>query len=224
MRVCPIRWEFAGSGAAIRRGLDIPQDRNYLPGVQSKTRGLPPHTEFLWSRTDYEDLVARGIFGPEDKLELLGGHLITMSPQKTPHATAIRKVRHYLQSVFNPETHLVDSQAPLALDDRSEPEPDVAVFRGTISDFADHHPTAAETVLVIEIADTSLQYDRTRKLPAYARAGIPEYWILNLSDRTLELFREPSGDTYLHTEILSQNELASPRDKDLQSLISDLLP
>lgn len=192
--------------------------------MKSRTADLPPHTDFLWSRADYEDLVARGVFGPEDKLELLGGRLMTMSPQKSPHTTAIRKVRRYLQSVLDPENHIVDSQAPVALDDRSEPEPDVAVFRGTIADFADHHPTPADTVLIVEIADTSLHYDRTRKLPAYACAGIPEYWILNLQDRTLERYRDPSGNSYRSAEILSQTELVAPLGQNHQAVVSDLLP
>jgi Uma2 family endonuclease len=192
--------------------------------VRSKTAHLEPHTDFLWSREDYEELVRLDVFGPEDRIELLNGKLITMAPQKTAHAISYNLARKYLDRVFESGFD-VRPQFPLVLDDRSEPEPDVAVVRGEVRDYSDHHPTAADTVLLVEVSDSSLDYERTDKLAAYARGGVPEYWILNLVDRVLEVYRKPAGDSYGEKRTLGADDPVAPLGCEDQAVsVSDLLP
>jgi hypothetical protein len=120
-------------------------------------------------------MTGAGVFGPEDRLELLDGEIIDMAPQKSRHATAVTLVGEALRTLFRSGA-TVRVQLPFSLDDRSEPEPDVAVVPGNPRDYRDAHPSRA--LLICEVSDTTLGYDRGRKLTAYARAGIPEYWIL----------------------------------------------
>jgi len=192
--------------------------------VASKTAHLTPYTDFLWSREDYQDLVSRGVFTPEDKVELLDGHLITMAPQQSAHATATRKIRAFLSRAFSESRFVVDSQLPLALDERSEPEPDLMVVRGQVSDFSEHHPTAREAVLVVEVSDSSLAYDRGPKLAAYARAGIPEYWIINLVDRVAEIHRQPDGELYADSLTLTPAGQIAPAEAKIATTVAELLP
>ncbi len=175
-----------------------------------------------FSREQYEQMVAAGIFGPEDRIELLDGEIIEMAPQKSRHATAIRLLEESLRRIFGPG-HDIRAQLPLALDARSEPEPDIAVVAGSPRDYRDAHPDTA--LLVVEVADLSLAYDRTRKLAAYARAGIPEYWILDLNGETLEVCRRPLGETYGERRILGRGDSVSPlAGKGASIAIEDILP
>jgi Uma2 family endonuclease len=142
-----------------------------------------------WSRHEYDRLVEQGFFGGDERLELLDGLLLVKEPQSSTHMTAVRLVEDALRIGFGTGWD-VRAQGPVALDRRSEPEPDVSVVRGSPRDYRDAHPS--NPVLVVEVALASLRLDRTRKSRAYARAGVPEYWILNLVDRVLEVHREPA--------------------------------
>jgi Uma2 family endonuclease len=143
-----------------------------------------------WTRVEYERLIDVGIFQPGERLELLAGHLVVREPQDTPHATALGLVEDVLREVFGPGW-VVRTQMPVALDDDSEPEPDVAVVPGSRRDYELEHPS--RPVLVVEIADSSLAIDRTYKTSLYARAGVPEYWIVNLASDVLEVRRNPGA-------------------------------
>jgi Uma2 family endonuclease len=145
-----------------------------------------------WSRAEYDKLIEEGIFQPGERLELLAGQLVVREPQGTPHATGIRLVTRALRGVFRADTWIVDMQLPVALDEESEPEPDVTVTAGDPRDFLPSHP--AQPVLVVEIAEASLAFDRKHKGSLYARARLQEYWVLNLVDRVLEVYREPASD------------------------------
>jgi Uma2 family endonuclease len=144
-----------------------------------------------WKRIEYERLVDRGIFQPGDRIELIDGLLLVSEPQSSPHYTAIQLVERVLARAFGDGWN-VRTQAPIALDDASEPEPDVAVVRGGVRDFSTAHPV--DPVLVVEVAASSLAFDREHKASLYARAGRPEYWIVNLIDRVLEVRREPQRE------------------------------
>jgi len=113
----------------------------------------PMHTLHRWTRAKYDRMVETGVFQPEARLELLDGEIIEMSPQKSPHATAVNLIAEALRGGFGTGFY-VRGQMPLTLDDNSEPEPDVAVIKGNIRDYADHHPSSA--VLIVEVADTTL--------------------------------------------------------------------
>lgn len=144
-----------------------------------------------WTRVEYEWLIDLGAFGPEDRLELIGGQLVVREPQGRPHSTGIRLVAAALRAAFGPEWN-VEAQLPVALDEESEPEPDVAVVAGGPRDYLASHPT--RPALVVEIALTSLALDRGEKASLYARAGVADYWIVNLVDNILEVYRDPRAD------------------------------
>jgi Uma2 family endonuclease len=182
-----------------------------------------------WKRVEYERLVDCGIFEPGDRIELIDGLLLVSEPQSSPHYTAIQLVEQALTRAFG-EGWTVRSQAPIALDDASEPEPDVAVVRGGIRDFATAHPI--DPVLVVEVSLSSLAFDREHKASLYARAGRPEYWIVNLVDRVLEVRREPApepsapyGWDYAFVDVLGPTERASALGAPgVQIPVGDLLP
>ena len=149
-----------------------------------------PLTPRRWTRVEYERLVDLGAF-EGDPVELIGGRLIVAEPQNGPHATAVGAADDALRAAL-PPGFIVRAQMPLAVDDESSPEPDVAVVPGRRADYRLAHPTRA--ALVVEVADSSLEFDRGEKGSLYARARIPEYWIVNLLDRVLEIHREPTSD------------------------------
>lgn len=136
-------------------------------------------------------MIDLGVFQPGDPIELLGGELIVAEPQGSEHYTSICLVQEALRQAFGPG-FTIRSQGPIALDDESEPEPDVAVVPGTIRDYSGEHP--ARPVLVVEVAESSLRLDRQRKAGLYARARLEDYWILNLVDGVLEIYRQPVAD------------------------------
>jgi Uma2 family endonuclease len=121
-------------------------------------------------------------------MELIGGRIVAMSPQYSPHATALLLAHDELRRVFS-AGYVVRMQLPLDISPVSQPEPDIAVVRGTIRDYAKAHPTTAE--LVVEVSESTLTYDRGEKASLYASAAIPEYWVLNLVDRCVEVCRDP---------------------------------
>src|SRR5262245_61335561 len=144
-----------------------------------------------WTRFEYERLAEFEILGPEDRVELLGGDVLLKEPQHSPHATAILLVYRALDRAFG-QGWTVRPQLPVALDEESEPEPDLCVVRGTPRDYRDAHPE--RPVLIVEIAMSRLGFDRDHKGSLYARAGIRDYWIVNLTDRRVEVYREPVPD------------------------------
>ena len=147
-------------------------------------------TLYRWRRTDYDRLVELGVF-EHDPIELIGGQLVVAEPKGSYHASAVSAVEYALRAAL-PAGWLVRTQAPISLDDDSEPEPDVVVVPGGPTDYRHAHP--ARPALAIEVAESSLRFDRQHKASLYARAGLPDYWIVNLVDRCLEVYREPAQD------------------------------
>jgi Uma2 family endonuclease len=143
-----------------------------------------------WKRTEYERLVDLDVFRG-DPVELIGGQLVVAEPQGSYHVTAVGMIDDRLRAAL-PPGWIVRSQAPLALDEESAPEPDVAVVRGTRADYRHAHP--ALPALIVEVADSSLAFDREYKGSLYARAGAQDYWLVNLADRVLEVYRDPGPD------------------------------
>lgn len=177
---------------------------------------------YTWTKGKYENMVSKGIFHPEERLELLEGEIISMTPQGSVHATAVRLVEDTLRKAFL-KGYDVRVQMPLALDIFSEPEPDIAVVTGSPRDYRDMHPSTA--ILIVEVADTSLSYDRSRKKKKYAENNIPEYWIINLIDICLEVYRNPVQADYQFHTTLRPTEIISPLAKPQTSItVSELFP
>ncbi len=147
---------------------------------------------FHFTRDQYYRAGELGIF-QDRRVQLIDGGIIEMSPQGSPHATVIGLVDDALRLAFG-SGYRFRVQLPLSLGLDSEPEPDVAVVRGLPRDFKDRHPETA--VLVVEIADSSLVLDSGHKAALYARAGISEYWIVNLVDARLDVYRNPTVDAH----------------------------
>lgn len=143
-----------------------------------------------WTRDEYQQLADSGVLRPDERVELIAGEIIAVPPQHSRHATGVRLAEDALRALFGVGFD-VRAQLPLALGQDSQPEPDVAVVVGTPRDFSEAHPTSA--LLVVEVADTTLTFDRETKSSLYAAAGIPEYWIVNLVHRQIEIHRDPSA-------------------------------
>ena len=182
-----------------------------------------------WTRAEYERLIELGVFQPGEPIELIGGELMVAEPQSSEHYTAIRKCTKVLEAVFGPGWE-VRTQGPIGLDDESEPEPDIAVVPGSPDDYRSAHPSRA--VLTLEVAQSSLSIDRERKGSLYARAGLADYWVLNLVDRVLEVYREPAADAeapfgwrYARREVVAPSGRVAPlAAPGAMVAVADLLP
>ena len=137
-------------------------------------------------------MIDHRILTENDPVELIEGLLVTKMPKNPPHRIATKKTVRALEQAVKSGWY-VDSQEPITTAD-SEPEPDVCIVRGDTSDYPDRHPGPDDVGLVVEVADTTLERDRSLKKRAYARAGIEMYWVLNLADRMLEVYSAPNGD------------------------------
>ena len=182
-----------------------------------------------WSRHEYGQMIDHGLLDEDDPIELLDGLLLVKEPQHSPHRTAVLLVAKALERAFG-EGWFVQTQSPIILDDRSEPEPDACVVRGSPRDYTRAHPT--RPALVVEVAQSRLRLARGRKASAYARAGIGDYWILNFDGRVLEVHREPAGPdptrphwSYSAIETLGADSTVTPLAAPAATIrVADLLP
>jgi Uma2 family endonuclease len=176
----------------------------------------------LWRLTvdQYHAMIDSGILPSGSPVELVEGVLLQKMPKKAPHRIATRSSRRALEAIV-PAGWFVDEQEPITLED-SEPEPDVMVARGDSSDYPDRHPGAADVALVVEIADATILRDRGVKMRMYARAGIANYWIVDLNTSRVEVRTSPEGDGYRVETIYSRHD-AIPTQWGMIA-VADLLP
>lgn len=144
---------------------------------------------------EYDRMIEAGIYTENDRIELLNGEIIELMPKGTKHTSANSKIIRFFIRLFD-EKVIVRSQDPIRLDDFSEPEPDVVLANWDEKEYAENHPTPLDILLIMEISDTTLAYDRETKAQAYSRNGIQQYLLLNLQNETLEDYREPNADGY----------------------------
>ena len=181
-----------------------------------------------WTREEYYKLGEVGILADKN-VELIEGEVIEMSPIYSPHATIVTIVQELMSEIFG-KGWVVRIQQPLSLGTDSDPQPDIAVITGKARDFMDAHPTSA--ALVIEVAVSSLSYDRKQKASLYAKAGIKDYWIVNVEDELLEVYRRPIADangeygfSYAQTLIFKKGDVVKPLAKSKVVIaVADLLP
>ena len=197
-----------------------PKERRTAEGRAQDGSEAGPHR---WTRGEYHRMIEAGVLDGA-RVELIDGEIWDMAPQKRPHFRTIRAVAEALEEVFGPDAD-VQQQGPVAFLDASEPEPDVAVVAGSWADY-DDHPTAADVLLLVEVAEISLRRDRTQKAADYARAGVEDYWIVNLVQRQVEVRRRPSSDgTYADTRTYLPGESVEPRNAPGRPVVvADLLP
>jgi Uma2 family endonuclease len=150
---------------------------------------------------DYHRMIATGIISEGERIELISGQIFNMAAKGTRHTVSTtRLMRELLLSIE--QRAIVRCQDPITLPNNSEPEPDIVIARLRTDEYLDSHPAPADIILVIEVADSTLNFDRNTKLAIYAAAGISEYWIVNLVDDRLEIYRQPEGSIYTSNQII----------------------
>lgn len=181
---------------------------NRVPQPPNHTVAVPTDPIWRLSVAQYHDMIQSGILTEDDPVELLEGWLVIKLAKNPRHTLATQLTSDALNAVL-PDGWFINVQEPITTRD-SEPEPDIAIIRGTRRDYAERHPHPGEIAFVVEVADSSLQRDRTSKLRLYAFAEIPRYWILNLTDRQLEVYSSPIADgeqaTYQQQQIYKLSE------------------
>lgn len=171
---------------------------------------------------EYHQMAEAGIFDPDEKLELINGEIVYMSPVGSKHAHCVDVLNMHLITQIAGKA-VVRVQNPLALFEGSEPEPDLAVVKGPANKYRDKHPSGMDTLLVIEVADSSLQKDREVKLPIYAEAGIPVYWIINLEEKQVEVYHSPAGKVYRHRDLMMIDDILSLESLSFQLPVKEIL-
>ena len=182
-----------------------------------------------WTRREYDRLIEQGFLHEDEPVELVGGQLMVAEPQGSEHAVGVSLGARALGRAFGSNWYVM-VQLPIALDDESEPEPDIAVVPGDPRDYRDAHPS--RPVLVVEVAESTLSFDRQDKGGLYARARLQEYWIVNLVDRVLEVYRVPAltpgvpfGWAYQQVQRLGLQASVSPvAASGSMVAVADLLP
>ncbi|MEH2117978.1 Uma2 family endonuclease [Nostoc sp.] len=178
----------------------------------------------LWTVEEYHRMAEAGIFGADERVELLEGKIIWMIAKGTAHRSAVGRTDYLLKNRLGNRAW-VSIQDPVKLNEQSEPEPDIAVVKVDPLDYADHHPTPSEVYLIIEVADSSLKLDCQTKAKAYSQAGITDYWVLDVVSRQLYVFREPTQDGYQSKVILAEDATISPLEfPDLSIAVLEILP
>lgn len=191
------------------------------PTQETTASGAAHYRRF--TQEEYFQMVEAGILDAEDHTELLHGYITEVTAQNAPHRAAVGKVSQTFNLKLAEKNYWAQIQSTLPLDDRNVPEPDVAVLSGAPDDLLDGEPD--EIPLVVEVADTSLETDRTAKLACYAENEIPEYWIVNLQDRTLEVYRDPAHGEYRERRTFNPGDTVTPRfDEACTIEVNELLP
>lgn len=172
---------------------------------------------------EYYRLAEVGILSQDDRVELLEGEIFEMSPITSMHAGTVCRSSAFLHRELR-DLVIVSVHNPVRLDDFSEPEPDLALLKPRKDFYRNSHPTSEDVLVVIEVADTSLNYDRNVKLPLYARAGIPEVWLMVLAKEIIEVHSQPKDGKYQKVQRLKRGKtLVSPTIPTFSCAVEDLL-
>jgi Uma2 family endonuclease len=166
-----------------------------LATLRTVTKPEVPGEPYRFSRERYEAMIENGILGENDRVELIAGEIINKMPIGPIHAGTVKRVNQAFSRIVS-ERCIISVQDPIALDEFSQPEPDIALLRPRADFYSRSHPKPEHVFLLVEVADSSLLHDRERKIPLYAAAGIPEVWLLNLVEKALFRYRNPYDGSY----------------------------
>ncbi len=180
-RMTPLRGAFVGLTRPSRRADIVPM--------------ALPRLEGPFTVDQYQRLGERGVLGEDDRVELIAGRVVEMTPIGDRHAGCVRRLNRLCARTLV-DLAITDVQNPIVLGRHDAPQPDLVLLK----------PRAADVLLIVEIADTSVAYDRDVKLPLYARAGIPEVWLVDLPADRIEVYREPTAGTYTDTHVVSRGD------------------
>lgn len=169
-----------------------------------------PLVRHRFSVADYQKMIDTGVLSEEDHVELLNGEIVEMSPIKSPHAAIVKRLNRLLQKYFG-NRYLVSIQDPIIIRPNSQPQPDIAVLKYRDDYYYNEHPRPEDIILLIEVADSSLEKDRKIKLPLYAAAGIQEAWLVDIASKLLEVHTKPTPQGYSQVQIFRAGDvLQSP--------------
>ena len=157
---------------------------------------------------EFDRMVEAGVYGPKDRIELIDGQLIDVPPQGPPHFGTLTRFQHRLSAAFGTRAQ-VRGQGPLPVGIDSQPEPDIALVRWNERFYGDAHPSADETYAVVQIAFTSLQFDRDVKRRIYGAGRVPEYWIVDLEAQAIEVYRGPHDLGYGSLTVFKRGQSVS---------------
>lgn len=182
----------------------------------------PAYTPYRFTVEEYGRMGEAGVFSPGVRVELIEGEIVDMSPIGDRHAACVGWLNRTLTLLLQ-HVALVWMQNPVHLDDYSEPEPDILVLKPRDDFYRDGKPRPEDVLLLIEVSDSTLAYDRHVKVPLYTRTGVPEVWIVNLNDERVETFASPSGGAYQATAVYSRGEeVQSSALRDLRLSVSEI--
>lgn len=180
------------------------------------------HARRLINVEEYHLMAEVGILKREDRVELIQGEIFTMSPIGSKHAGHVKRINKILNKLPEDEV-IIGVQDPVKLNDFSEPEPDITVLKFRSDDYIDSHPGPEDIILIIEVADSSLEYDQQLKLPNYALANVPVCWIIDLENRQVEVYSNPEDGTYSQKDFKKNDDVLKIPGFDLEILVSDIL-
>jgi len=166
-------------------------------------------TRRRFTTAEYHAMAEAGVLAEDERVELIAGEIVRMTPIGSQHAGCVKGLNRRLSRVLG-DRATIAVQDPIVLDDASEPEPDVAVLRFREDDYRSLHPKSGDVLFLIEVADTSVDYDRNVKLPLYAQAGIPEAWLVRLPGACIEIHRSPAATGYQEMRTLHPGDRVSP--------------
>lgn len=179
----------------------------------------------LFTRDEYYALAEAGILKPEDRVELIEGEIYRMAPIGNPHAGCVNRLVDVFAPLIAARRAVLSPQNPVNLTDISEPQPDVTLLRRREDLYSEGHPTPKDVLLLIEVAESSIGFDRGTKFPLYARCGIPEAWLVDLTRNVLEVHRDPAHDGYRKIQRLRSGDRIAPQAfPDFEITVESILP
>jgi len=191
------------------------QETRTAPEVEVRKR--------LFTVDEFHRMGEAGILGEDDRLELLDGEIVEMTPIGTRHAACVRRFNH-LFSRRAGAVAIVDVQNPVILSERTELYPDLVLLKQRADFYGESHPRPADVLLVVEVADTTRRYDRRVKVPRYARAGVPEVWVVDLQEGAIDIYRQPGPEGYAeHLRVGPGESLSIPGATDQRIAVEEVL-
>lgn len=196
------------------------------PVAQTKTpfHSKTGYSRHRWTVAKYHRMVETGLLSEADRVELIEGELFAMAPIGSPHGGEVNYLVRCFAALMAQDKIVLAVQNPVTLPDDSEPQPDIAVLRWRDDFYRKSHPLPEDVLLIIEVADTTAQYDRDIKIPLYARHHIPEVWLVDLQQRRLESYRQPEQGEYRQVNFFSKGSVSPEQLAGITIGLGELFP
>jgi Uma2 family endonuclease len=186
---------------------DITRSQNIL---EKQSTAAPAIKLKYWTVQEYHRMAELGILAVSERTELIAGQITIMVAKGTPHVLTLRILTNEIEALLSNQPVFISTQDPIYIDNSSEPEPDLAIVRGTAFDYVDQHPQPKDICLIVEVADSTLKYDCEVKDKIYAKANITDYWVIDIPHRQVHIFRDPTSTGYTSHLILTEPQSVSP--------------